>query len=499
MAWISLPETSAFQGFRLSGGDTKSDNSPNETLPLLLPSNRDHSPSHPCLRTVAICLCIIFLRQMSASIGILSHFRLYEVMLTEANYQSEQLTAKYGLSQTEFRERVIFPRISFIQGWQVTFDCIPDILLLIIFAYTQRKISRSILLSVNCGAAFLAEGWIILVGWSGLPLEWTWCSSLFRFLGGDSRVAIALVSSLLSDATMPSDRYTSHITITLLVAELVGSAVTPLLMAYSLNASLLLGLILPLVALPLAIVISSDTWPLGTRQPTSGKRMEEHELPSWSTPSLQQLGKPDSVLRSDLRVSWLVATCLISRIGRYPFALLLQAVSHRYRWVVSETGYLVVLRAATSLVWLLILNHFIRPLFARRRSPTDSSDTNPPFSPYLLDLWTVRSSALCLAASCVLLSLSSSAVTVYAGIVLYALGIGFGTGSRGLLAQWTTHECALPDNMLEAVSDAIAAPMMSYTYALGAQLGSPLLSLPFVASASMFGLIAIGTMLVGGD
>lgn len=167
---------------------------------------------------------------------------------------------------------------------------------------------------------------------------------------------------------------------------------------------------------------------------------------------------------------------------------------------------------------LAILMHCIRPLFLRRQSPTHSADATPLFGPYQLDLWTMRGSAVCMAIGAVLLSAPRSLMIVYTGmlsprssmpgglnppilrmqlgVVLYALGIGFGGGVGGVIAQLMGSDgVLLPDNMLEAVFDAIAAPAMSYTCLFGAQLDESMsmVGLSFVAAASIFGLIAIGT------
>ncbi|PYH77580.1 hypothetical protein BO82DRAFT_406010 [Aspergillus uvarum CBS 121591] len=289
---------------------------------------------------------------------------------------------------------------------------------------------------------------------------------------------------------------TFHITTTLLTAEFAGSAIATFALSYNVYVSLLLGLIIPIVTLPLAFLIPSDERPRNPRQHTADKHTEQHELSTLATSCLKQLRKPTIPSRSDLRVSWLVATCLISRIGRYPFSLLLPTVSHRYQDTMTETGFLLCLKAVVSLMGLAILMRCIRPLFLRRQSPTHSADATPLFGPYRLDLWTMRGSAVCMAIGAALLSASRSPTIVYTGVVLYALGIGFGGGVGGLIAQLTGSEGdLLPDSMLEAVFDAIAAPATSYTCLFGAQLDESMsmVGLSFVAAASIFSLIAIGT------
>ncbi|RAH47390.1 uncharacterized protein BO95DRAFT_462096 [Aspergillus brunneoviolaceus CBS 621.78] len=298
--------------------------------------------------------------------------------------------------------------------------------------------------------------------------------------------------------TASSDRhsYTFHITTTLLAAEFAGSAIASFALSYGVYVSLLLSLVLPIVTLPLAFLIPSDERPLNPGQRTADQHTEQHELTTWATSCLKQLRKPDFPSRSDLRVSWLVATCLISRIGRYPFSLLLPTVSHRYQGTMAETGFLLCLKPVVSLMGLAILMHCIRPLFLRRQSPTQSADATPLFGPYQLDLWTMRGSAVCMAIGAVLLSAPRSLMIVYTGVVLYALGIGFGGAVGGVIVQLMGSDgVLLPDNMLEAVFDAIAAPAMSYTCLFGAQLDQSMsmVGLSFVAAASIFGLIAIGT------
>ncbi|RAH75052.1 uncharacterized protein BO66DRAFT_434156 [Aspergillus aculeatinus CBS 121060] len=298
--------------------------------------------------------------------------------------------------------------------------------------------------------------------------------------------------------TASSDRhsYTFHITTTLLAAEFAGSAIASFALSYGVYVSLLLSLVLPIVTLPLAFLIPSDERPLNPRQRTADQHTEQHELTTWATSCLKQLRKPEFPSRSDLRVSWLVATCLISRIGRYPFSLLLPSVSRRYQGTMAETGFLLCFKAVVSLMGLAILMHCIRPLFLRRQSPTHSADAAPLSGPYQLDLWTMRGSAVCMAIGAVLLSAPRSLMIVYTGVVLYGLGIGFGGAVGGVIARLMGSDgVLLPDNMLEAVFDAIAAPAMSYTCLFGAQLDESMsmVGLSFVAAASIFGLIAIGT------
>ncbi|PYH43503.1 uncharacterized protein BP01DRAFT_384436 [Aspergillus saccharolyticus JOP 1030-1] len=301
---------------------------------------------------------------------------------------------------------------------------------------------------------------------------------------------------------MPSHSYTFHITTTLLAAEFTGSAIATFALHYSVYVSLLLGLILLIVTLPLALLIPSDERAVTSRQRPADGHTEQHELTTWATSCLKQLRKPKVPSRPELRVSWLVATCLISRIGRYPFSVLLPTLSHRYQGTMTETGVFLCLNAGVSLIGIAFLLHGIRPFFSRQQSPTHSADATPLFGPYRFDLWTMRGSAMCMAIGAVLVSSSRTLTMGYAGVVLYALGIGFGGGVGRLIAQLTESEgVLLPNNMLEAVFDAIAAPAMSYTCLIGAQLDESMSmvgQLSFVAAASIFGMIAIGSFIVGG-
>ncbi|PMB64228.1 hypothetical protein BM221_010022 [Beauveria bassiana] len=99
--------------------------------------------------------------------------------------------------------------LSFIRGWQLTFDLIPGLLTAMMYGLAAKKYGRQFILALAVLGATLAATFVLVV--CSFPAIFSprlvWLSSTFTFIGGGVPVFNAMIFALLSDAVHESKRY----------------------------------------------------------------------------------------------------------------------------------------------------------------------------------------------------------------------------------------------------------------------------------------------------
>lgn len=98
-------------------------------------------------------------------------------------------------------------KLAMIFGWQDTFDAIPGLVLAIPFGALADKWGRKWIFVASLVGLQLNSAWILLICYfRSLPLQMTWFSSAFYFIGGGPVVASALGITMISDIAPPEKR-----------------------------------------------------------------------------------------------------------------------------------------------------------------------------------------------------------------------------------------------------------------------------------------------------
>jgi hypothetical protein len=193
-----------------------------------------------------------------------------------------------------------------------------------------------------------------------------------------------------------------------------------------------------------------------------------------------------SFLKQDINVTLLIMTFLMYTMGRQTMMLLIQYVSKRYNWTLAMAGELLSVRAAFSLVLLLVILPVLSSLAMTRFNLTVSQR----------DLWISRISVFLVTLGFFGLGLSPTPALMVLSLVVYTLGSGFGAANRSL-ATTMVH----PDHIGKlytsiAVFDTIGAlvggPTMSYAFKWGLKKGPAWTGAPFVILGGCFvGVLAV--------
>jgi hypothetical protein len=168
-------------------------------------------------------------------------------------------------------------------------------------------------------------------------------------------------------------------------------------------------------------------------------------------------------------------------------ALILQYVSVRYNWTISEAGFLLSLRAGISIILFTV----VLPLLTRLLL------MHGQFSGLNKDLLLAKGSIILLAVGYIALALAPSASSAMCGVILTALGTGFPSLMRSLVTsiiepQRVVQLYALI-TMFEMLGYLVSGPVLAALFKIGLALAGWGVGLPFLVSG---GLMAVGAVLV---
>ncbi|KAM3503743.1 hypothetical protein MY10362_004013 [Beauveria mimosiformis] len=152
--------------------------------------------------------------------------------------------------------------LSFIRGWQLTFDLIPGLLTAIMYGLAAKKYGRQFILALAVLGATLAATFVLIV--CSFPAVFSprlvWLSSTFTFIGGGVPVFNAMIFALLSDAVHESKRSTTffYVNATPIGSQVVGSLMASALIRMSVWVSAYCGALLAMLATLTAFFFSSS-------------------------------------------------------------------------------------------------------------------------------------------------------------------------------------------------------------------------------------------------
>ncbi|CAG8950715.1 hypothetical protein HYFRA_00002925 [Hymenoscyphus fraxineus] len=186
----------------------------------------------------------------------------------------------------------------------------------------------------------------------------------------------------------------------------------------------------------------------------------------------------------------LVAVFSVGTLYRSSSEFLLQYVSRRYGWQISQAGFLLSYRAAINLILLIGILPGISFLLLRHRH----------YEAQMKDLWLLRASTISMALGTFATGLAPNASLMVIGITLSALGHGFVpvllSLSTALVNQ--AHIGRLYNVMAvsETLGTLINGPLLAKSFNVGMEAGGLLVGLPFIVTGVIFLLASIAVFIV---
>jgi hypothetical protein len=344
---------------------------------------------------------------------------------------------------------------------------------------------------------------IILPGYfKDLPLQLTWLSSAFYFIGGGPIVAVAIGITMISDIAPPEKRTTIflYLTASILVAEIVAPIMSARLMENGDWYPLVLALVFQQAGVLLAVFFPET---LHMREKTNHEgnttRAVQSQIKDHAFSPRQQIRHFQDAfqfLKSDRTLALVVFTFMANRLGRQGITLLVRYASKRYGWEIKQAAYLLSFRAATNLaavaIFLPLANYV---LLEYVRLPA-----------HWADLWIARGSIILTATSFLVIGLAAHPAMLIVGLLVYNLGTGYNAAMRSVSIHVVGGQ-ASPDigklmstiAIVESLGALVAGPLLNQLFQWGMGIGSAWLGLPFLAGTLVFAGLSLVTFKINVD
>lgn len=185
-------------------------------------------------------------------------------------------------------------------------------------------------------------------------------------------------------------------------------------------------------------------------------------------------------LFQDWRVPFLIVTASVHTITETSAGILLQYVPKRFAWTISQTNYLSSLRAAVSIIALLVLLPKVSKWLMKQKKHTSFSR----------DVLLCRVSFVLVTAGVLIDGLAPVIPLLMLGLLVHTLGSGTAALVRSLLAGLVkpTEVARLFTVMsvLQTVSVLVASPLVASLYTTGLKMGGAWVGLPFLVGGTLF-------------
>ncbi|MCJ1463419.1 hypothetical protein MMC07_002026 [Pseudocyphellaria aurata] len=524
----------------LGGVPFRDDEDTSDKLTFLNPPESTHmahtqplSPSHaPGFRiyVLTIVLSLVFLLEIGGTITIAPSLRILESILCR-NYYREFNPSRIG-KNGEVEEKYckideVQGLMVYLNGWDDFFSHLPGLFLAIPFGLAADKYGRKWVMVLGVTSVFLRTSWTYAVFAFPhiFPIRLMWLQGVLTIFGGGPAVTTALFWVVTTDVSSEAERATTfYYAHSLFYATfLLGPPVSSLLMdrnpwipmniGLAVSAfSVIVVLFLPETqrvanALGDGVDLKNDTEISYADSPTS-ECPPRPILPTFrnhkgSNPPVDFSSRRSYTIKTiifratSLLFGTLATSDFIFRDWRVPFLILamsmhtitvmtggifLQYVPNRYGWTISQANYLFSLRAAASIVALLVLLPKASKWLVEQKKQTA----------FAKDLLLCRISFVLVTAGVLTDGLAPVISLLIFGVLMHTLGSGAVSLARSLLSSLVkpTEVARLfaVMSMLDTVSMLVASPMLASLYATGLRLGGGWVGLPYLVSGTLFSM-----------
>lgn len=152
-------ETALLQGLRASRDGSRP---PAADRKPVLPARHRHY-----LRVIGLSICAAFLIELGDFIQKAPTMRAVEDILCRKYYESMSPLGSHislPIPEGDCKNAVVQGELAMLKGWDVTFSCIPGMLLAVPFGYISDRYGRKIVLLLSLLGVTLGLAWVIFIG-----------------------------------------------------------------------------------------------------------------------------------------------------------------------------------------------------------------------------------------------------------------------------------------------------------------------------------------------
>ncbi|PLB46300.1 MFS general substrate transporter [Aspergillus steynii IBT 23096] len=455
--------------------------------------------------------------------------RIYESIVCRdyyAHYDPTQIASNGQVDEELCKIKDVQSELAAVKGYMEFFDGILSIFMAIPYGLLADRRGRkpTICLSIpgfalNCAIQF-AVMWYPDV----FPLRTVWISCLSWLFGGGPVVAFAIIWTMMSDVTTEDERAAMFFKfgVASMGADFASNAASSWLMAMDPWLPLFLGWGVTIVGVFCALSLpetmhacppARDSASVELSRLSDGdlKRSlsKEQERPeplkddddddasdplvapadaSAAAPKpplltrvrvyLRNYVAPYTFIFRSRQIILLLSTFLVYRLSRGSSWFLIQYISTRYNWTISQANFLIAFKPALTIpLFLIILPAVSRHLLARM----------PQIQK---DLTLARISIICLAVGTLGIGLSPTIATLIPSLLLQTCGSAFVYLARSLITTLVHREetarLFTVIEVLQSVGNVIASLLITGVFQIGLQLGGMWIGLAWIMTSLAF-------------
>ncbi|KAK6348582.1 hypothetical protein TWF718_006370 [Orbilia javanica] len=386
-----------------------------------------------------------------------------------------------------------------VRGWQQLFECLASILVAVPFGFLANKWGRKAVMALAMIGLTLARVWTLIVcWWPGIfPLRVSWLSSLCHLIGGGNLVVGSLLYTIISDVALPEHRASIFLFINaaILISEMLVIPLAATLMQKDPWVPVSTGLATLAIGSLVTISILPETVHLQEKSSGGSEEVEEgrETAPEEGDPSLLSEAKRAlssskdflSLISVSRETVALMIASTMTNMDRSSTPYLIQYVSKRFDWDISEASLLTSYRAALNLILSLILLPAASHLFRTKLHMATEAK----------DLWLTRFSASVLCIGSALMSLAPNLFFLVSGLTIFAHGYGLSALVHSLAASVVEpHHIGILYNAMsvaETTGDFISGPILSSTFSFGQKIGKEWSGLFMTVMAFFYLVVAV--------
>ncbi|KAL4933327.1 putative MFS transporter [Aspergillus undulatus] len=358
------------------------------------------------------------------------------------------------------------------------------------------------------------------------PLRAVWASCVTFVFGGGPVVTMAIIYTMMADVTTEEERAAMFFRfgVASMGADFVSSAASSWLMTLNPWIPLAAGWSLTIVGVFMALLLPETKNAITPRSYEHPSEMELDPLSSADEPKMsissekftadpvdgnEDLGTPfmrerrqqsrlslkaiGSLFRSYLRpyafilrtksVLLLLTAFLVYRLSRGSSWFLVQYISARYNWTISQANLLTSFKPALTIPLFLFIIPFISKHLLRDMKSN------------MKDLTLARASIMFLAIGTLGIGLSPSVAMLIPSLLIQTSGSGFAYLARSLITTLVEREetarLFTVIEVLQAIGNVIASLSITNVFQLGLELGGPWVGLAWMMTSTAFCLVGV--------
>ncbi|KAI1177378.1 major facilitator superfamily domain-containing protein [Nemania sp. FL0916] len=434
---------------------------------------------------------ITFIASYAGGFVDLPFTRLVEDLICHDYYDVKR--SSEPIDESLCKEDSIQKQLAYVLAVQSTLFSIVAFVAAFPWGFAADKIGRKPIVAVAMAGMFLGAAMeIAVVYWSNVfPITAIWASSASQLVGGGNGVLIAVVLSMIADATTEEERAIAFLRTH--VASLCGNLLSPSLAGFVMERAgpwvpPFIGFGLYFLGGILFFFLPETR----TRKDSLLQESHEEDLPSPDDSPLSQIFgqflNSLSILTSPSLILLLLAALCSMPVMDSTLGFLNQFVSKRYEIKIAQTGYVQSTYGVASIVMTLFILPWISALLIHPATPARYRAKDEQYR----DLFLARWSYVILFIGAVTLGLSPTLGGFVLGLILMAVGSGFGSLSKSLMSIYVdpAHRSRLFSlvGMVEVLGSVFSQPLLAGLFSLGLRWHGVWIGLPYLGLAALIAL-----------